>query len=279
MPSFRFCRPDTIPLLVQALNQCYRPHFPGDAEFTIERFRQAMKEMDVWPSNSMVAIEGDDPIAVIVGTKREHEVLIRWLGVAPGHEHRGHGSHLVMSLSHKLAVLGPPRLVAEVPEDNEAAIGMFESLGFEREVVLGDWFLPSTATPAEPEGPRPIIRKVVVPKEPVSVLPHDLVPRLRPAISWHRSPETVSQAAERLEGWRDDQGAWILLDPTTWPVRVSAMDGEAPFSLLHALGAKIEYGLLLPRLAESEFSSDRLEKEGLAPLRRYWRMTADAIPA
>lgn len=268
MPSYRFCRPDTIPLLVQALNVCYRPHFPGEEEFTVERFRRAMKELDVWPSNSMVALEGDDPIAVVVGTKREHEVLIHWLGVTPGRERQGHGSHLVMSLSHKLAVLGPPKLAVEVPEDNAAATALFESLGFEAVATLTDWFLPAEEEPGT-GGQEPGL-------VPVDVA--ELLDKLRPAVSWLRAPQTVRQAVERLQGWRAE-GGWVLFDADMWPARVYAMEGEAPFPLLHALARRVEYGVLLPSVAEEEWPSEQFESEGFAPLRRYRRFVAAAVPA
>jgi len=307
MPSYRFCRPDTIPLLVRALNVCYRPHFPGEEEFTVERFRRAMKELDVWPSNSMVALEGEEPIAVVVGTKREHEVLIHWLGVAPGRERQGHGSHLVMSLSHKLAVLGPPKLAAEVPEDNVAASALFESLGFEDVATLTDWFLPAGA-----ESPvTSLLSSVTSPQSPVTSLQSpvtslqspgsrsaegnrggetgaaadlesvdaaELLEQLQPAVSWLRSPQTVRQAADRLQGWRGE-GGWVLLDADMWPARVYAMEGEAPFPLLHSLAQRVEYGLLVPSIAEEERSSEQFEAEGFMPLRRYHRVVASAVPA
>jgi ribosomal protein S18 acetylase RimI-like enzyme len=273
MPSYRFCRPDTIPLLVQALNACYRPHFPGEEEFTVDSFRREMKELDVWPSNSMVAIEDDEPIAVIVGTKRDDEVLIHRLGVAPGHERQGHGAHLVMSLSHKLAVLGPPRLAAEVPEDNVAALALLDSLGFTRAATLTDWFLPSegeTSPPGPGEDGADEIERVEM---------AELMEALSPAASWLRMPQTVTQAADRLEGWRDAAGNWALVDAAKWPARVYAMGGDVPFPLLHALVKRVEYGLLLPHVAEAEGSSEQFEKEGFTPLRRYQRVVAAAVPA
>ena len=79
MPSYRFCRPDDIPLLVRAVEECFRPHFaaggaragaapPGFAHaMTLERFRREMKEVDLWPSSCLVALAGDDPLAVLTG--------------------------------------------------------------------------------------------------------------------------------------------------------------------------------------------------------------------
>jgi len=92
-----------------------------------------MREAHVWPSNSMVAMGGDTPVAVVIGTKEPHEVHVRRIGVAPGHQRQGHGRHLLESLGSKLAVLGPPRLVAEVPADLTDAVAFFAALGWSLE--------------------------------------------------------------------------------------------------------------------------------------------------
>ncbi len=135
MPSYRFCRPDDIPFLVRAVNECWAPHFPGTPPLTVEGFRREMKELDLWPSSSMVAADDETPVAVLTGTKREEETLISRIGVRPGETRKGHGGHLVTSLSQKLAVLGPPRLVAEVPGDLPDALRFFEGLGWRREAT------------------------------------------------------------------------------------------------------------------------------------------------
>ncbi|MEE8586660.1 MAG: GNAT family N-acetyltransferase, partial [Acidobacteriota bacterium] len=110
MPSYRFCRPDDMPRLVQAINECYNAHFPGNPPLTLDNFQREVRELNVWPSNCMIAWRGEEPIAVSIATKREREVLVQRVGVRPGHQRQGHGLHLVTSLSQKLAVLGPSRL-------------------------------------------------------------------------------------------------------------------------------------------------------------------------
>jgi ribosomal protein S18 acetylase RimI-like enzyme len=130
VPSYRFCRPDDIPLLVHAVETCYRVHDPEEPGWSAESFRRGMREIDLWPSNSMVALDTDgEPVAVMIGTKRADEVAVHRLGVRPDHLRRGHGVHLLTSLSQKLAVLGPERLVAEVPEDRPAALACFAVAG------------------------------------------------------------------------------------------------------------------------------------------------------
>ena len=98
MPSYRFCRPDDIPFLVRAVNECYVPHFPGTPQMSVEAFRREMKELDLWPSSCLVAADDERPVAVLTGTKRADETLISRIGVRPGETGREHGGHLVTSL-------------------------------------------------------------------------------------------------------------------------------------------------------------------------------------
>lgn len=286
MPSYRFCRPDTIPLLVDALNACWAPHFPDEPEMTVERFRNEMRELDVWPSNSMVAIEGDDPIAVIIGTKRDHEVLIHRLAVAPGHRRQGHGSHLVMSLSHKLAVLGPPKLVAEVPTDNEPALTLFDALDFQRETTLTDWQLTLPEAAGVPAGRRPdailpsSIRHALEASTIHAVPAENLLAALPDAISWHRSPRTLQQASARLQGFARDE-AWLILDPDPQPPHNLAFAGpDGPLNaLLSELATAHSGTLLLPRYAETELPPTLQQAFPLTPTRRHDRLVAEAEPA
>ena len=58
------------------------------------------------------------------------------LAVRPGHERRGHGRHLLDSLRRKVAILGPPRLVVEVPAESTGVCRFFERCGFAAESAL-----------------------------------------------------------------------------------------------------------------------------------------------
>ena len=118
MSSYRFCRTDDMQLLADAYNACYRPHFDGLAEMTVERFKGLIRELDLWCSSCMVASdEAGRPIGVLLAGKREQEKenLIWAVGTHPDHLRQGHARHLMTSLSSKLAILGPPRLLAELP--------------------------------------------------------------------------------------------------------------------------------------------------------------------
>ncbi len=141
MPGYRFCRTDDIALLADALNGCFVVHFPEQLPLSADDFKREIRELDVWCSSCMVVSADREPIGVITGAKRERETLIHRIGVHADHQRRGYASHLLESLSQKLAVLGPPRIVAEVPDDNPAACALFESLGYRAELALADFSL------------------------------------------------------------------------------------------------------------------------------------------
>ncbi len=151
MPAYRFCRTDDIPLLVNALNACYVVHFPDQVALSVADFKREIRELDVWASSCMVASADGDPIAVVTGAKRERETLIHRVGVHPDFPRQGHVRHLLESLSQKLSVLGPPRIVAEVPEDLPTVRSLFEAVGYKAEQRFADFtqskpFAPSAAT-------------------------------------------------------------------------------------------------------------------------------------
>lgn len=130
MSGYRFCRSDDVSLLVEAYNRCFRPHFPGKLELTVDAFKRLVRGIDLWTSSCMVAIAGDEPIGVLLAGKREHENLVYRIGVHPDHVGREHGSHLLTSLSQKLAILGPRRIVVELPEEQPGWRTFFERSGF-----------------------------------------------------------------------------------------------------------------------------------------------------
>src|SRR6476619_235177 len=130
MSAYRFCRSDDIALLVDALNRCWAPYFPDEPPMTPARFKRSIKDLQVWCSSCMVAFSGPDPIGVLIGAKRPAGTLVQKIAVHPDHLRQGHASHLLESLGSKLAILGPRRMVAEIPETLAAACGLFAASGY-----------------------------------------------------------------------------------------------------------------------------------------------------
>ena len=145
MTAYRFCRSDDIALLSDALNRCWLPYFPDEPPMTPATFKRSIRDLQVWSSSCMVAFSGSDPIGVLIGAKRPSGTLIHKIAVHPDHRRQGHARHLLTSLSSKLAILGPPRIVAEVPETLSAACDLFSATGFSQEALLTDYVFHPTA--------------------------------------------------------------------------------------------------------------------------------------
>jgi len=139
MTAYRFCRTDDMALLAEALDRCWRHDFPADPPVTPAAFKRAIRDLQVWCSSCMVAFSGSEPIGVLIGAKRPSATLVHRIAVHPDHRRQGHGRHLLGSLASKLAILGPPRIVAEVPETLAPARGLFRASGYVEEALLTDY--------------------------------------------------------------------------------------------------------------------------------------------
>ena len=187
MSAYRFCRSDDIALLVDALNRCWAPYFRDEPPMTTEAFKRSIRDLQVWCSSCMVAFSGSDPIGVLIGAKRPSGTLIHKIAVHPDHRRQGHGRHLLTSLSSKLAILGPPRIVAEVPEALADACGLFGACGYVQEALLTDYVLEHEASSS-----REVSRGFVIPVTVDDLAANGLLENAHPQVCWERSVETLT---------------------------------------------------------------------------------------
>jgi GNAT superfamily N-acetyltransferase len=191
--AYRFCRTDDIGLLVDALNRCWAPYFPGEPAVTPASFKRSIRDLQVWCSSCMVAFSGADPIGVLIGAKRPGGTLIHRIAVHPEHRRQGHGRHMLDSLGSKLAILGPPRIVAEVPETNLETAALFGSGGFVQEAFLTDYVWQ----PEEPPSPR---AEFVIPVTVDDLAANGLLGSDYPQTCWERSVETLTARKDHIAG-------------------------------------------------------------------------------
>jgi GNAT superfamily N-acetyltransferase len=206
MSSYRFCRTDDIGLLVDALNRCWRPHFPDEPEMTPAAFKRSIRDLQVWCSSCMVAFSGADPIGVLIGAKRPSGTLIHKIAVHPDHRRQGHGRHLLTSLSSKLAILGPPRMVAELPETLAPACELFSACGYVAEALLTDYALESEDE-AVTEVPHGFVIPVTVDDLAANGVLGEAPPsplasagQVHPQVCWARSVETLTAMKDEIAG-------------------------------------------------------------------------------
>jgi GNAT superfamily N-acetyltransferase len=203
MSSYRFCRTDDVSLLVDALNRCWSPYFPDEPAVTAATFKRSIRDLQVWCSSCMVAFAGSDPIAVLIGAKRPSGTLIHKIAVRPDHCRQGHGRHLLTSLSSKLAILGPPRMVAEVPENFAATRELFVATGYLQEAVLTDYALERPALSEHAAGEDGLMRVdgFVIPVTIDDLTANGFLGEADPQpLCWERSVETLTARKDDLAG-------------------------------------------------------------------------------
>ncbi len=196
MSAYRFCRTDDIALLVDALNRCWTPYAPDEPAVTTTTFKRSIRDLQVWCSSCMVAFSGADPIGVLIGAKRPSGTLVHRIAVHPDHRRQGHGRHLLESLGSKLAILGPPRIVAEIPETLSPASDLFRASGYVEEAVLTDYVWDSTAC-AEPASSR---TGLVIPVTIDDLAANGLFGEADPQVCWARSFQTLMARKNEIAG-------------------------------------------------------------------------------
>jgi GNAT superfamily N-acetyltransferase len=194
--AYRFCRSDDIALLVDALNRCWAPYYPDEPPMTPAAFKRSIRDLQVWCSSCMVAFSGSDPIGVLIGAKRPSGTLVHRIAVHPDHRRQGHGRHLLASLGSKLAILGPPRMIAEVPETLAPACELFSASGYVQEALLTDYVLQpgNDLREAHHDG------RFVIPVTVDDLAANGLLGEADPPVCWERSVETLTARKDDITG-------------------------------------------------------------------------------
>jgi GNAT superfamily N-acetyltransferase len=286
LSAHRFCRTDDIGLLVDALNRCWAPYVPGEPPMTAAAFKRSIRDLQVWCSSCMVAFSGSDPIGVLIGAKRTSGTLIHRIAVHPDHCRQGHGSHLLTSLSSKLAILGPPRLVAEVPESLVPACALFGASGFKEEAVLTDYLLEdaSRSQPALSErnnGAR--VEGFMIPVTVEDLDANGLLENAGTPVCWERSVEALRARKDDLTGLAvasDERIEACVLrskDGEIASLRSFVEDGGARLNhLLFHLSGRVQGTLRFPKVHQAEMSKEVVESLGFRAAGRYRLYSAGA---
>jgi len=286
LTAYRFCRSDDMGLLAEAYERCRGPEDEGEPPLDREGVKRLIREIDLWCSSCMVAFEGREPVGVLLGCKRPESTLVHALRVHPDHRRTGHSRHLLTSLSQKLAILGPPDLVAEVPAGREPARGVFAACSFTLADRLTDWHRPARG-PALPEGAKEALAPVGYTELADSGLLGEGVRcwrRDRPALAKHQ--EYLSGLAfhspDRIEAW----ALWRESEPgQAWPIQaLGAVPGNLgrlglTLVLDELAGRAGAAPLLLERAASGEIEVERLEELGFVPGEELLRFASRAQAA
>ena len=278
--SYRFCRTDDIGLLVDALNRCWRPYFPDEPPMTSDAFKRSIRDLQVWCSSCMVAFSGSDPIGVLIGAKRPSGTLIHRIAVHPDHVRQGHARHLLASLSAKLAILGPPRIIAEVPEPFVEACRLFDAAGYAQEVVLTDYVRQGVE---QRNDAPPVVGAFLIPVTVDDLAANGLLGEDYPHTCWERSVETLTARKDEIAGLavatEERIEAYLLYTEggQILSLRILVEDeGTRSRQLLRAAG---EGAFRLPKVHPAEISKGLLEALGFRPAGGHRLYATVARPA
>jgi GNAT superfamily N-acetyltransferase len=271
MSAYRFCRTDDVALLVEALNRCWSPYFPDEPPVTPAAFKRSIRDLQVWCSSCMVAFSGSDPIGVLIGAKRPSGTFVHKIAVHPEHRRQGHGRHLLTSLGSKLAILGPPRMIVEVPEALAPACSLFSASGYVEEALLTDYVLEREDNDASE-----VAARFVIPTTVDDLAANGLLGEAHPHACWERSVEALTArkddiaglavaSEERIEAYllyvnRGDAGTELM------SLRSFIEDGGARLTqLLSPLRARGMGTVRFPKVHPAEISRECLETLGFGP--------------
>ena len=265
MSSYRFCRTDDIGLLVDALNRCWAPYFPDQPAMTPPTFKRSIRDLQVWCSSCMVAFSGSDPIGVLIGAKRPSGTLVQKIAVHPDHVRQGHARHLLTSLGSKLAILGPPRILVEVPEALTDASRLFSACGFVEEAVLTDYVFHPSTREAHPRSFRAGHDSgLVIPVSVDDLAANGLLEADHLRTCWERAVETLTARKDDIAGLAvasDERiEAYILYigDEIVGLRSFVEDDGARLMQLLGQLEAKGLETLRFPKVHPAEISKKLL---------------------
>jgi GNAT superfamily N-acetyltransferase len=276
MSAYRVCRTDDIGLLVDALNRCWAPYFPDEPGVTLATFKRSIRDLQVWCSSCMVAFAGSDPIGVLIGAKRPSGTLIHKIAVHPDHRRHGHGRHLLESLGSKLAILGPPRIVAEVPETLASACELFGASGYVQDALLTDYVLENGHDNEGNDAKQLDAGRLLIPITVDDLAANGLLDDALPQVCWERSVETVTARKDESAGLavasdeRIESYLLYLESGQIVSMRSYVEDGGA--RLKHLLGHVRAGGpriLTLPKVHPAEISKELLERLGFRAAAAY----------
>ena len=255
-------------------------------------FKRSIRDLQVWCSSCMVAFSDADPIGVLIGAKRPSGTLVHTIAVHPDHRRQGHGRHLLASLGSKLAILGPPRIIAEVPETFAPACELFSASGYVQEARLTDYVLQREeidvrggATMSDVHGGRFVIPVTVDDLAANDLLgeappsPLASARQVHPQVCWSRSVETLTARKDDIAGLAvasDERIEAYLLyvkrevapegDAEIVSLRSSIDDGGARLrQLLSQLRARGLGTFRFPKVHPAEISNELMETLGFHP--------------
>ena len=120
----------SVAQLTAILCDCFEDYLVP-VTLSVEVFVQRFSAEGLSLLNSCIWLEGDTPAAVAVVARRGDEARLAAFALRPAYRGKGVGRQLMTSLLAALRGQGVRRMWLEVIRDNQAAVALYRSLGFE----------------------------------------------------------------------------------------------------------------------------------------------------
>ncbi len=193
--------------LAGVLNACYEG-YPAPIHFNADQYEFFVRSHDVDLGLSVVAEVGGELVGLAQLGRRGGRGWVVGVGVRPEHRRQGMARAMVETLIANARAAGMERLQLEVLQQNEAALALYQDLGWRIERELLTW-----SRPAE-QGPLPIPPELLVEMDPMTLLESGFGWHDQP-VCWQRERVTLSRfPAAGLRGWtvlRDDRPMGYVL--------------------------------------------------------------------
>ena len=141
-PGFTFCSVDPEDMgQMEALRDVLNASFSGLAGHignTVESLREAFTETLHLPGGMLLLYDGDCPVGSVRVTRDEDPQagFVEMLGVIPAYQGRGLGRLLIRKSIDFSVTQGFPRVLLSVNAENESAVKLYLSEGFQKDTVM-----------------------------------------------------------------------------------------------------------------------------------------------
>jgi hypothetical protein len=167
-------------------------------------------------------------------------------------------------------------MVAEVPESNAAARGLFSACGYVEEAVLTDYVLSEHHAVTQ-------VEQFVIPVTVDDLAANDLLGEATQPVCWERSVETLTARKDEIEGLavasdeRIEAFILHLKDGEILALRSFVEHGAGHLSqLLSQLRARGLRTFRFPKVHPAEMSTELMERLGFRPTGRHLLYAAKA---
>lgn len=206
VPADTFTRAQLATLFTAGYEGYFVPVHVDETTFTF-----MVDAWDIDLARSRVALRNGEHVGIVQLGVRGDRGWIGGLGVVPSERRRGTGR----ALMEAVLADAPPVVSLEVIEQNEAAIRLYEDLGFDRTRILEVWSLPEVPF--------------------VEARSADPAPLGQHGLPWQREDASLPPGYERLEV---DGGALLLRGKSV--LQLDAPDEQTAAKLL-SRGSRLQY--------------------------------------